>query len=40
MNDLDRVLKGYTPKSSKKRYWVLWFFLNLLMILKIKFFRR
>ena len=40
MSDLDRILKGYKPKSSKRRYQVLWIFLNLIVILKLRLLKR
>ncbi len=37
--DIDRILKGYRPKSNKNRYWVLYYLFELVAIIKLKFFR-
>lgn len=37
--DINRILKGYKPKSEKGRYWVLYYLLDLIAIVKLKFFK-
>jgi hypothetical protein len=37
--DIDRILKGYRPRSDKNRYWALYYLLELIAIIKSKFFR-
>ena len=36
--DIDRILKGYKPRSNKDRYWVLYYVLEMITIMKRKFF--
>ncbi len=36
---IDRILKGYRPRSNKNRYWTLYYLLELIAIIKSKFFR-
>ena len=36
--DIDRILKGYRPRSNKDSYWVLYYLFELIAIMKIKIF--
>ena len=35
--DFDRVIKGYKPKSNKDRYWILYYILEMVAIIRLKF---
>ena len=37
--DIDRILKGYKPRSNKGRYWVLYYLFELIAIMKLNFFK-
>ena len=36
--DIDRILKGYKPRSYKIIYWALYYLFELITIMKIKIF--
>lgn len=40
MSDINRVLKGYNPKSNKRRYYASDFILRLLSILRLRILKR
>jgi hypothetical protein len=35
--DLDRIVKGYRPKSDRGSYWFLYYLLRLVVVVKTKF---
>ncbi len=37
--DLDRIVKGYRPRSNRGSYWLLYYLLALIAIMKQKFFK-
>lgn len=37
--DINRILKGYKPRSNKNRYWALYYLFELIAIMKLKFFK-
>jgi hypothetical protein len=37
--EIDRIIKGYKPRSDKKRYWILYYLLELTTIMRLKFSR-
>lgn len=36
--DINRILKGYRPRSNKNRYWALYYLFELAAIIKVKIF--
>jgi len=34
--DINRIRKGYKPKSDKRRYWILYDVLSLIAMLKLR----
>ena len=36
--DLDRIIKGYKPRSNKGSYWALYYLFEMIAIMRIKFF--
>lgn len=38
--DIDRIIKGYKPRSDKKRYRILYDLIELITIMKLKFFSK
>ena len=37
--DIDRILKGYKPRMHKGSYWILYYLIELITIMRLNFFK-